>query len=209
MNIVVFGASGATGRELVAQAIAQGHTVTAFVRMPGKLKTTHDRLKVHTGDIADARAVERAITGQQAVLCCLGAPSPMALYPPFTDGVKHIIHAMGLAAVRRLIYLSFIGVHASRAEAGFFVHRIATRILRAAIADHETNEQAIMQSRLDWTIVRAPKLTSGRRTGQYRTGEHLIANGPVQLMSRADVAEFMLRQLMDTALVRKAPSILR
>jgi putative NADH-flavin reductase len=208
VNIVVFGASGGTGREVVSQGLAQGHMVTAFTRSPARIRTTHENLKTVTGDITDARAVERAITGQQAVLSCLGAPNPILPYPAFTDGLRNIVQAMGLGGVKRLIYESFIGVSASRAEAGFMIRYVASRILRGAIANHEINERLIQQSLLEWTIVRPPRLSVVRLNGRYRSGEHIVGKFPIQLISRANVADFMLGQLRDTSFVRKSPSIL-
>ncbi|HEY2825347.1 MAG TPA: NAD(P)H-binding protein [Gemmatimonadales bacterium] len=207
MNIVVFGASGATGREIVAQGIQQGHTVRAFVRTPGKLTLTHQRLTVAAGDITDPRAVERAVGGRQAVLFALGAANPVPPYPPLTEGLRSLLHAMGLAAVHRLIYLSSNAVSASRQHAGLVARHLAWRLLNGATTDHEANEHAIMQSRLDWTIVRAPKLTNGAHTGRVRSGEQEQARWPIQLLSRADVADVMLRQLMDTTFVRKAANV--
>ena len=77
------------------------------------------------------------------------------------------------------------------------------------IGDHERREAIVRASPLEWTIVRAPMLTNGTRTSDYRSGENLVARGPLPMLSRADVAEFMLRQLDDATFVRKAPRLMR
>ena len=110
--------------------------------------------------------------------------------------------------VRRLIYLSFIGVSESRKDAGFMIKYIASRLLRNEIADHEEKEKLITSSALDWTIVRPPKLTNAQGTGLYRSGEEVKADAFFPIMSRSDVADFMLRQLTNNAFVRKSPRII-
>lgn len=208
MNLLIFGASGATGRQLVEQAFAQGHGVTAFVRDPARLPLSHPDLTLVRGDVLDAGAVERAVAGQDAVLVALGAPSPVRRYPALTEGLRHVVGAMERAAVRRLVYLSFIGAHESRRGGGFFIEHIASRLLRPTIADHEDNEALIRRSGLDWTIIHPPKLTNGRRTGTYRHGEAIQARSPFPTISRADLGDFMLGQLTDRTYLRKAVAVM-
>ena len=124
------------------------------------------------------------------------------------EGVRAIARAAEQGSVERLLYLSFIGVHDSRDAAGFVLSRLATTLLRHEVADHEVKEAAIIASFVDWTIVRPPKLTNGRLTAAYRVGEDIRARSPLPLMSRADVADFMLRQLTDAAFIRKVVRIL-
>jgi putative NADH-flavin reductase len=208
MNLVIFGASGGTGRQLVQQAFARGHRVTAFVRDPARLPLYHPDLTIIRGDVRDAGAVGRAVAGHEAVLVALGAPSPLRRYPALTEGLRHIVAAMERAGVSRLVYLSFIGVRDSRRLGGFFVEHIASRLLRNSIADHEENEALVRRSRLDWTIVHPPKLTNGRLTGTYRDGEAITARSPFPSISRADVAEFMLGALTNPTYRRKAVAVM-
>jgi putative NADH-flavin reductase len=207
MNILIFGASGATGHELVKQALAQGQRVTGFVRTPAKLKVHHDNLKIIQGDVKDYAAVERAVKGQDAVVSALGASSPFKYDQVVVDGIGNIVRAMEQLRVKRLIYLSVVGVKESRNDFGFHFKYLAPRILPTEIAGHEAREQIIKQSQLEWTIVRAPGLTSGKRRGMYRSGEDLTSNSIITVMSRADVADFMLKQLTDTTFVRKSPRL--
>jgi putative NADH-flavin reductase len=100
-------------------------------------------------------------------------------------------------------------VRASGPRTGLLIRLAAAGPIRHEVADHEIKESVVRASALDWTIVRAPLLTNGRRTGQYRAGEDIAARWPLPMLSRADVAEFMLRQLDDARFVRQAPSVMR
>jgi hypothetical protein len=122
--------------------------------------------------------------------------------------VRTIARASEHASVERLVYLSFIGVSDSRDAAGFLLKWLATTVLRQEVADHEMKEAAVADSFVDWTIVRVPKLTSGRLTAAYRVGERIAARSPLPMMSRADVADFLLRQVTDAAFIRKTVRIL-
>ena len=208
MKIVIFGASGQTGRELVTQALELGHVVTAFARRPETLGGADGRVRVVQGDIIDAAVVTRAVEGQEAVLSALGASNPMRPYPAFRTGIENIVKAMQTSDVRRLVYLSFLGVRAGEEDLRFFLNHVASRLLRYAIADHAANERTILASRLAWTIVHAPKLTRGRRTQTYRSGEQLPIQSVVPSISRADTADFMLRQLVEDTYVGRRPRVM-
>lgn len=208
MKVVVFGASGKTGREVVRQALARGFSVTAFVRQTARLPLAHANLRLVAGEITDARAVAKVMSGQTGVISTLGVGTPLQHDPSVIDGVRTIARAAEHASIARLIYLSFIGVSQSRPAAGFVLARLAASVLRHETADHEIKEAAVAGSFVDWTIVRPPKLTNGRLTATYRIGEDIRARSPLPLMSRADVADFMLQQLTDRAFIRKAVRIL-
>jgi uncharacterized protein YbjT (DUF2867 family) len=208
MKLLVFGASGRTGREVVRQALARGFDVTAYVRDTARLTLAHGNLRVVKGELSDAGLIARVMEGQTGVLSALGVGTPLAHDETVIDGVRRIARAAEQASVERLVYLSFIGVPDSRDAAGFVLKRLATTVLRHEVADHEVKEAAIIGSFVDWTIVRPPKLTNGRLTASYRVGEDIRARSPLPMMSRADVADFMLRQLKDTAFIRKAVRIL-
>jgi putative NADH-flavin reductase len=208
MNILIFGASGATGHQLVSQATAQGHFVTAFVRSALNFRIKHKSLKVFPGDISDYQRVEAAIKNQDAVISALGASNPFQHNTTLIKGVQSIIKAMTNLNVKRFIYESYMGVHENRQELGFFTDKIASFLLQGSIADHEVKEEHITYSTLDWTIVRPAKLTNGRLTGQYRVGERITPNSIFPTISRADVADFMLKQLADKTYLHKKPRIM-
>jgi putative NADH-flavin reductase len=209
MRVTVFGASGATGRYLIDQALAHGHHVTAFVRDASRFDARSERLTVVEGDVAEAAIVAAGVEGRHGVLCALGAASPLRRDLTLVEGVRHIVSAMEQHAVRRLVYLSFLGVPEGRHQlsvVGRYV--VAPLLLRNVLADHAAKESIIRRSTLEWVIVRPPRLTNGARTGSYRSGLDIPARSVVPRISRADLADFMLRQLGEDTYVRKTPAIM-
>lgn len=205
MKILIFGATGSTGKLLVQGAREWGHQVTAFVRDPSKL----DRRDVHFihGDITDLESVGQAMTGKDAVISALG-PRSRKRDPNLVDGVRTIVAAMQESDAKRLIYMSSMGVGESKQQLGFFGrHVIAPLLLRNALADHEENESTIINSDLHWTIVRPTQLTDGPQ-GEYRSGEGIRASDSSSAVSRASVAHFMLDQLESEEFVGAKPNIM-
>ena len=208
MNILVFGASGKTGRELVRQGLLEGHYVTAFVRDPAKLAVINDRLKIVRGDVKDPAAVVSAIKNQDAIFSALGVSKPLQSDPVVIEGIRNIIAAMEQTNVKRFIYLSFMAVGEGRKDGGFLVKNIIARIVRHEIADHFQKEQLIKASQLEWTIVHAPKLTNGAKKDIYRTGETIKPKTFLPTLSRADLAGFMLKQLTDKTFLLKTVRVM-
>jgi hypothetical protein len=116
---------------------------------------------------------------------------------------------MEQVGVRRLIYTSAMGVGDSLADQNaFFRYVIRPMLLGRDYADHEANEQAIRDSHLEWVIVRPARLVNRPRTGQYQVGVRLAATFPFGRIGRADVADFILKQLGETPYLRQAPGLL-
>ena len=207
MKTVIFGSTGGTGRELLRQALYQNHIVTAFARKPtniGAIK--HANLRVICGDILDSGAVESAVSGQDAVLIAIGAGSRRTTVRE--DGTRVIVEAMEKTGVKRLLCQSSLGVGDSRSNLSFFTKYIIVSIfLRHAFADHERQESVVRQSSLDWIIIRPPHLTNGPRTGTYRHGFPTKETQIRAKISRADVAEFMLKQLTDDTYLHQSPGV--
>lgn len=207
MKLLIFGATGGTGRQLVEQALAQGHFVTAFVRNPAKLALQHPNLRLAQGDVMDYDSVEQAMQGQNAVLSALGAPANQTKTVR-SDGTQHIIRAMEKARVQRFICMTTLGMGDSRPLLPFaYKYILVPLLLRRAFADSEIQEAIIRKSQLNWTIVRPSTLTDGQRTGMYRHGFPATAKGLKIKISRADVADFMLRQLSDETYLRQTPGL--
>jgi uncharacterized protein YbjT (DUF2867 family) len=138
MRVLVLGATGATGRHLVEQALTQGHHVTALARTPAKLEARSMELTVGQGDVTAAGAVNSAVRSQDAVLCALGASTPLRRDPTLVDGIDNIIGATARLHVRRLVYVSFLGVRDGRHQlSSFGKYVVAPLILRNVVADHE------------------------------------------------------------------------
>ncbi len=207
MKLLAFGSTGSAGREIVAQGLEHGHEVTAFARRPEKLGLSHERLRVVGGDVLDLSAVKRVTPGHDAVLCAIGAPASDRSGVR-QAGTRHIIEAMESGGPRRLICLASLGYGDSREILPFHMkYVIVPLFLRHAFADHERQEACIKASGLDWVIVRAPALTNGPRTGIYRHGFPVTERGVRLRISRADVADFMLKQLSDDTYLRKTPGV--
>ena len=185
-NLIVFGASGGTGRALVAQALQAGHRVTAFVRQSTAF-TTQDRLRLVVGDVMDAGTVSKALEGQEAVLSALGSAQPAV--PVCEEGTRNILSGMQAHGVERLVALSAYGASESR-NAGLY-SRLVWRMLKAKMEDKERVEELIQASPLDWTLVRPTALTDGPARGRYRLGAALPVNVASRI-SRSDVAAAML-----------------
>jgi putative NADH-flavin reductase len=209
MKVLVLGATGATGRHLLTQALAQGHFVTALARNPSKLETRPPDLAVVQGDVTDRGAVECAVRSQDAVLCALGSSTPLRHDPTLVAGIGNLVGAMERLQVKRLVYLSFLGVHDGRGQLSLLGrYLVAPLLLRKVAADHEVKEAIIRRSPLEWVVVRPPRLTNGRRTGVYRSGEDIHATMVIPRVSRADLAEFMVDQLTSDTYLRSTPAIM-
>ena len=185
----MLGATGPTGRLVVAQAREQGHEATAFGR------ATH-------GDATDPAAVARAIPGHDAVVSALGRRASFKSDHLIERSMRAIAPAMEHAGAQRLILVSAFGVGASRSEAPPIPRLMYRLLLSDIFADKLAAEDYLRGTRIEWTFVYPVLLTDGPRTGRYRAGEHLALRG-LPKISRADVADFILRELRDAAYVRK------
>jgi putative NADH-flavin reductase len=203
-KLLLLGATGLTGRQLLAQALEQGHDIAALVRDPGKLAVEHERLRTVTGDATDAAAVDHALEGRDAVLCALGTRSPRSLVSSnlMTASMRALVPAMKRRGVSRLILESALGVGQSAEHAPAAFRLAFATVLRQVGRDKAAAEDYLRASDLDWTIVYPPSLTNGPATGAYRSGETLDLGG-VPTISRADVAHFMLNQLDDATYSRR------
>ena len=207
MEVVVFGASGGTGRELLKQALNKGIGVTAFVRDAAKIQDIqHANLTAVTGSALNREDVGRAVAGQEAVLYAIGAGPKRTTIRE--QGTRLLIEAMQAANVKRLVCLSSFGVGDSRTDLSFFTRYVVVGIfLRHAFADHERQEAVVRKCALDWTLVRPPHLKDGEHTGIYQHGLTLAYGDIKGWISRGDLADFMLKQLEDERYIRQAPRV--
>ncbi|WP_419992440.1 NAD(P)-dependent oxidoreductase [Streptomyces boninensis] len=204
MKIAVFGATGGTGRQVVRQALQKQHTVTAFARSPEKAGPAREGLTVIKGDVLEPDAVARAVDGQDAVICVLGATAGKAGRVR-SEGTRHILAAMEKAGVRRFLAQSTIGMGETAPMLGFKYRRLLVPLLlRATFEDTARQEALILESDLDWTIVRCGALNNGERTGNYAHGDDPPESKIKGKISRGDAADFLLAQLTDDKFVRHA-----
>lgn len=207
MKIIVFGASGGTGVEIVQQALAAGHTVTAFVRDPARLAVKSANLQVVQGDATDAAAVERALAGQEAVISALG-PSRPPTPGMMETAAKNIVAGMKKHGLRRLVSTTGAGVRDPQDRPKLVDHvmkALLSLMAGAVLRDSAANVEVIRASDLDWTIVRFPRLMDGPRTGKYRAG--YVGQDSGTQLSRADGADFVLKELVEGKYLRQMPVV--
>jgi putative NADH-flavin reductase len=207
MKLAVFGASGRTGRLVVEQALAAGHEVVAFVRDPAKLPLRHERLRIVPGDVTDLDAVRRAIAGVDAVISTI-APSRGGPKDVVARGTATIVAAMGETGVRRIVISSGAGVPDPNdpPSVGAAVIRALLRVLAGPVLADSAKAVALLRaSDRDWTVIRAPFLVDGPRTGRYRRG--YFGAGFGARISRADLAEALLAAVDDQSTVGSAPIV--
>jgi len=200
MKLLVFGATGGTGRAVLERGLAAGHAMAAFVRDPARLGAMRDKVEVITGDVFDLDAVTDAVRGRDAVLSCLGT-RPWAHVDICSGGTRVIARAMTAAGVKRLIVLSSQGVGDS--TLGVVGRVMAALALRKAFRDKLQMEAELGGTALDWTVVRPGLLTNGAPRGAWRTAVDGSLVG--SRIARADVAAFMLQQLASDEFVRRRP----
>ena len=202
-RILVFGASGQTGRHVVEQALAQGHDVTAFVRDKAKLPVQHARLRTVVGDATtDADAMRQAAQGQDVVISTLGVGQSFDAKGLIARSTPNIVTAMQGAKVRRLVFVSAFGVGETRASVPLVPRIFMSTLLRGVYADKRAGHDQLRASALDWTIVCPTGLSNKPGTGTYRVGERLDLSG-FPTIPRQDVAHFLLTQITDWSYVRK------
>ena len=207
MKILVFGASGGVGLQVVRQAIEAGHLITAFVRSPEKLGINHINLTVFKGDSMDVTAVEKAIMGQDAVISTLGPTRPPVPHMMKTSA-ENIVTEMKKHGIHRLISTTGAGVRQPEDQPKFvdrFFGILLNLLAKEVMMDSAENVKVIQASGLDWTVVRFPRLIDGKHTGKYQVGYVGKASG-VQI-SRADGADFILKELAGKKWLRKVPLV--
>ena len=193
MNILVFGATGATGQQVVKQALSRGHRVTAFVRRPEALEAA-DNMRIVVGDATrDKSKIAEAMSGQELVICTLGRRNSFRSDHLISRSMEAIVPSMEQAGVRRMTLMSSFGVGESLRDAPLIPGIMYRILLKEIFADKETAERQLRSSGLDWTIVYPVLLTNGPLTGRYRVGERLDLHG-ISKISRADVAHFILTE---------------
>lgn len=220
MRITVFGANGGTGRLLVAQAIDAGHEVVAVTRHPEAFPVSIDRdaaqgaLSVFAGDATDFDSTLAAIRGSDAVLSSLGLPYSRKPITIYSVGTANIVRAMGRAAVGRLAVVSSSATDPAVGHldsgGGFFFERVLKPVIggtfgKTLYADMLRMESLVRESDLDWTIVRPSGLFHTDGVTDYLTGIDFVKG---QYTSRADLADFLLRQATETEFVGQAAALI-
>ena len=205
MKVVIFGANGKTGILLVEQALAKGHQVIAYIRRAGSILIENPKLKIVVGNLNEPLKMKDALTGADACISALGGGSLTKHSIEMINGIKTIVSVMEIAKVHRLIYLSSLGA----GESLYLIPQplrflLSNMFLRVPLADHNTNEDNIRKSKLQWTLVRPGSLTNGQLTGDLKHGSDKTKIKGGASISRANVASFMIQQLTETTYIKKA-----
>jgi putative NADH-flavin reductase len=208
LKILIIGASGKTGQELVNQGLRRGNKITALVRNPSKFKLNAPNLRVVKGNVLDERSLDHAVQGQDAVLSALGHKKFIVPSSTLSEGTKNLIRSMTKHRVERLICITSLGINDSRFKLGLYYTLFTIPfILLFYFLDKAKQEKLIMNSDLDWTIVRPGQLTNGKMRTTINHGSNVGSYILTKMISRASVAHFMLNQLKDETYLKKAVGI--
>ena len=206
-EMLVIGAAGGIGRQVVEAALAEGWRVTAVLRNPSKLDLRHPLLNIVQGDVLVAAAFEDCLTAASVVVVTtgvgggLGGDKPTTLY---SAGASTVLEAMRRRGARRVFFISASGIEISPvlpAVVRFLAKYILQKLLRHGYADLRLMESKVKGSSLEWTIVRPPRLTNKPVTGKYRFAVNSFLRNCLSI-SRGDVAHFIVHHAGDRGTYR-------
>lgn len=207
-RILIIGATGGTGRELVRQALERGYEVTALVREPSRLQAADPKLKIIKGDVLVPGSLEKAMRGQEAVVSALG--HKRFFYPNriLSEGTLNIVNAMEAGGVRRIVCETSLGIGDAAGRMGlYYTFMVVPVVLPFYFYDKTRQERIISESSLEWVIVRPGALNNKPARGKYRHGRGIGSFILTVRISRADVAEFMLNQLESDEYLGSSPGV--
>ena len=205
MKLLIIGGTGKTGRELIKQGLARGHEITALVRKPDKIVFTHKNLTLIKGNVLNPESLEKVMSGKEAVLSALGHKKFIIKTTILSRGTQNIIAAMKANKVKRFICITSLGINDSKYKLGIYYTLFTIPvILYFYFRDKSRQEKLIMKSDLDWTIVRPGQLTNGRMRAIYKPSLNAGHSILTKMISRADVAHFILDTLDRNDYLKKA-----
>lgn len=211
MKVTIFGATGFSGQGILAEALKQGHEVTILVRDASKIPIKHKNLTIVEGNVLDPQMVASVLHHQEAVIQCLGVGGKGDGKPTtfISDATKVIVDEMQKQKIKRLIAMSNVGAGNSIAFQPWFFTKIILpyfmKWLKVIIEDKNRMEPIIMNSNLDWTIVRCPNIVDKPAKGTCNAT--LDGKGLKLSISLPDMSRFMVDQLKLTAFIKQAPSV--
>lgn len=204
MKIAVFGGTGGTGQRIIKRCVETGYHINALVRNPIRLGDVSNQTKIFVGNVLDYKKVHETIEGTDAVVVTLGSRSDS---PDNTvsEGTQNIIKAMIALNIRRLVVVTSLGVGDSKDQVPLAFKMVMRTLMRKIIADKEQQEQFVQASDLDWVIIRPGELSNDPPANEYIVGtDSSIMAGKI---SRADVAGFVLQNLIDDRFLHQAVAI--
>jgi putative NADH-flavin reductase len=205
---LIIGASRGIGLEVVKAALQAGHSVRALARSARRIPVDHTKLEKMAGDALETTTVKRALTGVDVVIQSLGVSArPEIILKPtrfFSTATRILVTAMEEAQIKRLICVTGFGAGDSRGHGGFLYGAVFHLQLGRMYDDKDVQERIVRRSELDWVIVRPVILTNGPKTNTYSAVVD-PRGWTCGLISRADVADFLIKQIDDDAFLRKTP----
>ncbi|MFN5575684.1 MAG: NAD(P)-dependent oxidoreductase [Bacteroidota bacterium] len=211
MKVTIFGATGFSGQAILADSIKQGQEVTILVRDASKIPIKHQNLTLVEGNVLNPQTVASVLHHQEAVIQCLGVSGKGDGKPTtfISDATKIIVDEMQNQKIKRLIAMSNVGAGNSIAFQPWFFTRIILpyfmKWLKVIIEDKNRMEPIIMNSNLDWTIVRCPNIVDKPAKG--RCNATLDGKGLKLSITLSDLSKFMVDQLKQTVFIKQAPSV--
>ena len=210
-TLLIIGASRGIGLETIRRALDQGYQVRAFARSASQIPLTHAQLTKVNGDALKAEDVAAALEGANAIIQTLGAKAGLAMFTGpirlFSDATRILIQAMEKAGVKRLICVTGFGSGDSREHMPALLRLPFELVLGRVYDDKAVQEMMIRRSALSWVIARPGVLTNGPRTGRYKSLDK-PADWRSGTISRADVADFLVKQVEDDAYLGKTPALI-
>lgn len=204
MKLAIIGGTGKTGKALIKQGLDAGHTITAMVRNPNKLKISHPLLDVVVGNVLNKEDLIQAFKGKDAVLSALGHKRFFLKTTILSRGTDNILKAMEINSIDRFICITSMGINDNKYKLGvYYTLFVIPVIIFFYFKDKAKQEKLIIKSNSDWTIVRPGQLTNGRLKNSYKHGSNLGSYLFTKMISRASVAHFMLQQLNSMSYSRK------
>ena len=211
MKVIIFGATGFSGQAILANSIKQGHEVTILVRDASKIPIKHQNLTIVEGNVLNPQTVASVLHHQEAVIQCLGVGGKGDGKPTtfISDATKIIVDEMQNIKIKRLIAMSNVGAGNSIAFQPWFFTKIILpyfmKWLKVIIEDKNRMEPIIMNSNLDWTIVRCPNIVDKPAKGTCNAT--LDGKGLKLSITLSDLSKFMVDQLKQTVFIKQAPSV--
>ena len=195
-RVLVVGATGLTGREILNHAVKAGLDVRALARNPSALAGVGPGVEVVQGDVLDAASLVRTVRGVDAVVSALGSPLVLRTVTLLSEGTRNLVAAMKETGVSRFVCITGMGAGDSRGHGGFLYDRLLLPLLLGRIyADKDRQEAVVTGTGLDWVIVRPARLVNAPGTGRWREIER-FSGERMTTISRADVAALVVREVL-------------
>ena len=210
-NLLIIGANGGIGRQAVDQALSAGHRVTALVRNPAKLPLAHPNLKIVQADVTQPISLSNIFAGHDVIISTIGVSGGFSDPPTtlYSQGALNILREMKQSGLRRAFFISASAVE-TNPLLPFYVRLASKYIIQKLLANMYTDlrlmEGLIKETELDWTVVRPPRLTDSKVTGNYRMAVNRFLKNGLKI-SRADTAHFMLSHIQSADMFRSVVEI--